>query len=52
MSRYSLVIESSARNDLKRLPRDMAERLLLKIASLCEEPRPGGVRKTVGSENA
>ena len=50
MSRYSVVIETSARNELKRLPRDMAERLLIKIASLREEPRPGGVRKIAGSE--
>jgi mRNA interferase RelE/StbE len=51
MSKYRVIFETSARSDLKRLPRLQVERILTRISALVDNPRPPGVKKIAGSEN-
>ena len=46
---HTLLITRAAEQDLRRLPRALFERINARILSLCDEPRPHGVRKLVGA---
>lgn len=45
---YKVLIKASAERDVRRLPRDVRERVAFAILALREEPRPSGVRKLKG----
>ena len=47
---YELFIEQSAEKGIKKLPKDIVSRIISKIKSLAENPRPAGCRKIVGSD--
>jgi mRNA interferase RelE/StbE len=48
---YEVYLERSAENDLKRLPTTTFHRIIPKIKTLAENPRPSGCRKIAGSRN-
>lgn len=48
---YQILIEKHAERDMKNLPRDLFETVVNHILALKENPRPGGVRKIVGSKS-
>lgn len=48
MLAYQVTFARSARRELERLPRSVAERILVRIDSLAENPRPPGCRKLQG----
>lgn len=50
-STHELVFEAAAVRDLKRLPREQVERVMSRILSLRDDPRPAGVRKISGSKS-
>jgi len=45
---YEILIKASAEKDMRRLPRDVRERVTSAILELREEPRPPGVLKLKG----
>jgi mRNA interferase RelE/StbE len=45
---HEILIKASAEKDIRRLPRDVRERVVSAILALREEPRPPGVRKLKG----
>ena len=47
MARYSLQFKKSVAKDLRSLPRKNVQRILRRIESLAEEPRPPGCEKLV-----
>jgi mRNA interferase RelE/StbE len=49
---HSIELRPAAQRDLKALPRDVLPRIIKKIDSLSENPRPTGVEKLSGSENS
>ena len=51
MADFSITFARSARKELARLPADLAERVLQKIETLSEDPRPAGVTKLKGQKN-
>lgn len=51
MSKYNIQFSKSAVKDIKKLPKIAVERVLSKIYSLANNPRPAGCKKIVGSEN-
>lgn len=46
---YTIEISNPAKKDLKRLSRDVQERVVAVLKSLVIEPRPEGVKKLRGS---
>ena len=50
MARYKLLVRSSFRKDLKRLSRDVAERVSTKVDSLATDPFPADSKKLKGHE--
>jgi mRNA interferase RelE/StbE len=46
---YQVIFARSARQELEELPRRVAERILARIETLAENPRPHGCRKLQGS---
>jgi mRNA interferase RelE/StbE len=48
---YQIVIARSARRELERLPKQVARRLLSRIDSLQQNPRPPGSIKRIGSDD-
>ena len=48
MSFYQVIFARSARQELEALPRRVAERILTRIETLAETPRPRGCRKLQG----
>jgi mRNA interferase RelE/StbE len=48
---YEVYLESSAQNDLKRLSASIFHRIIPKVKSLAETPRPPGCHKIAGSKN-
>jgi mRNA interferase RelE/StbE len=46
---YQVIFARSARQELEELPRRVAERILARIETLAENPRPRGCRKLQGS---
>ena len=49
---YRLEIKDSARKQIARLSKPDQRRVMAAIAELGDTPRPGGVRKIVGADNA
>jgi mRNA interferase RelE/StbE len=52
LSSYSVELSSRARKQFEALPISVAVRLKPHIAALAEQPRPHGVKKLAGVENA
>ena len=48
---YTLLIERDAEKGFKRIPKNISNKLITKIKSLKDNPKPGGCRKITGSEN-
>ncbi len=48
---YEVYLERAAENDLKRLSTTNFHRVISRIKTLAEEPRPSGCRKLTGSKN-
>ncbi len=48
---YEVLLERRAEKDLKRLTRDVFERVVSRLRSLSEDPKPSGSRKITGSKN-
>ena len=51
MADYEITFARSARKELQALPSTVAQRILTKVESLAEEPRPAGCRKLRGPAN-
>ena len=51
MSVYEIIIVSAVRKQLKRINREDKKRILDKIQSLANNPRPHGYKELKGSEN-
>ncbi|MEH1816051.1 MAG: type II toxin-antitoxin system RelE/ParE family toxin [Nostoc sp.] len=49
---YKVEILRSALKQLKKIPSELQERIQIKIDDLATEPRPNGVKKLKGKENA
>jgi mRNA interferase RelE/StbE len=49
---YRLRIKDSARKHIARLPKSDQRRVMAAIADLADTPRPEGVRKIGGADNA
>ena len=50
MADYSIEIKKSAAKEIRRLPNDVLKRILSKIESLQNDPRPAGCKKLSGDE--
>ncbi len=50
MENYKIEIKKSAAKELEKLPKQDLKRIVEKIASLAEEPRPSGCKKLSGDE--
>jgi mRNA interferase RelE/StbE len=48
---YRVVIPKSVQKQLTQLPRDLRNRVLDRISSLAENPRPSGTKKLKGYQN-
>jgi mRNA interferase RelE/StbE len=48
---YEILLERNAERDLKKLPKEIFDRVVLRIKSLSQNPKPPGTRKIVGSRN-
>jgi len=46
--RWQIIIQRSAKRVLRRLPRDVVERISIAIEALADNPRPPDSRKLVG----
>ena len=51
MAAYKLIIHKSAQKFLGGIPVKVADKIVLKIYALKNEPRPAGVKKLAGSLN-
>ena len=51
MASYSIEWKHSAAKDLRRLSRDVIQRVVQAVEQLASDPYPAGVRKLVGSEH-
>jgi mRNA interferase RelE/StbE len=51
VSAYTLEFTPSSQKDLNRIPAKQADRILLAIRRLAEDPRPHGSKKLVGQES-
>lgn len=51
MSNYAVTFSRSARKEMQALDRAVALRVLSRIESLAQEPRPAGCKKLEGSSN-
>jgi mRNA interferase RelE/StbE len=52
MGSYSIEWKASAAKELRKLPKPIISMILQAIVNLAEVPRPDGVRKLTGSQNA
>lgn len=50
MASYELVFKKSVAKDLRGLPKQDVKRILLRIRSLADDPRPEGCEKLSGQE--
>ena len=50
MARYSVLIQPSAAKELRKLPLEQRRRIVAKIGSLADNPRPYGCEKLVENE--
>jgi mRNA interferase RelE/StbE len=48
---HEVYLEHAAEKDLKKLPGEIFQRLIIHIRSLAEIPRPSGCRKITGTKN-
>jgi mRNA interferase RelE/StbE len=48
---YKIIFKKSAEKSLAVIPGKIAEKIVLKVYALKDEPRPDGVKKLSGSEN-
>jgi mRNA interferase RelE/StbE len=48
--RYQVILPKSVRKELDRLPDDVAQRILTRLAGLETNPRPAGVKKLKGRD--
>ena len=48
---YTLLIERHAEKGFKKIPKNISNKLIIKIKSLKDNPKPSGCRKITGSEN-
>jgi len=48
---HEVYLEHAAEKDLKKLPGEIFQRLIIHIKSLAETPRPSGCRKITGTKN-
>jgi mRNA interferase RelE/StbE len=48
---YSVLLESSAEKDLRRLPAEVFAQVVPRVRALSDDPRPPGCRKLVGSDS-
>ena len=49
---YTIELRPAALRDLKRLPKEVLDRVSKKVNSLADNPRPPGVEKLSGSEDS
>ena len=52
MTRYTVELTSAAAKQVRKLDAPARGRVLRALAGLADEPRPSGVKKLVGSDNA
>ena len=50
MANYKIEIKKSATKEIARLPKNILKRVLTKIQSLSNEPRPSGCKKLTADE--
>lgn len=50
MASYKLVFKKSVAKDLRQLPRQDVKRILQRIRSLADDPRPAGCERLSGQE--
>jgi len=50
MASYKIVFKRSVAKDLRRIPKKDVKRILKRIDTLAEEPRPAGTEKLTGDE--
>jgi mRNA interferase RelE/StbE len=48
--KYQVIVPKSVQKELDRLPDDIAERILIRLASLETNPRPADVKKLKGRD--
>jgi len=48
---YEILLERRAEKDLRKLSSELFQRIIAKIQSLSENPKPQGSRKIAGSKN-
>jgi mRNA interferase RelE/StbE len=48
---YEILLERRAEKDLRKLSSEPFQRIIAKIQSLSENPKPQGSRKIIGSKN-
>jgi mRNA interferase RelE/StbE len=48
---HEVYLEHAAEKDLKKLPGEIFQRLIIHMRSLAETPRPSGCRKITGTKN-
>jgi len=48
---HEILVEAKAESDLRGLPADVFHRVISRIRSLAEQPRPSGCRKITGSKS-
>lgn len=48
---YEVEITPAAKRQIKKLPRDVQQKVVAKLEELAFEPRPDGVKKLEGSDN-
>jgi mRNA interferase RelE/StbE len=51
MNRYQIEIKTSAKKELARLPRQIAEKVVERIKWLADNPRPDGCKKLRGEDS-
>ena len=49
--KYRVEIKRSAQKEIRLLPKNVLHRVLAKIKTLADNPKPSGCKKIVGSEN-
>ncbi len=50
MQRFTLAFDARVQKDLRGIPKEMADRILVKVLALTENPFPSGVKKLQGLE--
>jgi mRNA interferase RelE/StbE len=47
---YQIEFKTRAKKELARVPKEFAQKIIVEIASLAQNPRPNGCKKLVGAE--